>query len=417
MITDLARTSDKGPERMRTTPAADIEIGLLTGGQDRPYAFGLAMALLARGVCMDVIGSDEVDSPEMHTTPGINFLNLRGNQRRAAGMGEKIRRVLVYYAQLIRYAAVAKPKVFHILWNNRVEYFDRTLLMVYYRACGKKIVLTAHNVNAARRDAQDSWLNRLTLKIQYRLTSHIFVHTEKMKAELISDFGVPAEFITVLIHPVNDAFPETALTPAEAKRQLGIAQTDRTMLFFGRLQPYKGLEYLLDALELLSPKRGDYKLIIAGEPKRGSEAYEEQIERGIAPLVERGTVIPRLRFIRDDEIELYFKAADVLVLPYKEIFQSGVLFLGLTFGLPAVASDVGSFHEDLIEERTGWLCRPGDVPDLARALEAYFESALFRNLDVRRSEIRSMALEQHSWGPVADLTRDVYGKLLGRKAD
>ena len=55
----------------------------------------------------------------------------------------------MYYAKLIRYAATAKPKIFHILWNNKFESFDRTLLMLYYRFLGKRIVLTAHNVNAA----------------------------------------------------------------------------------------------------------------------------------------------------------------------------------------------------------------------------------------------------------------------------
>ena len=56
----------------------------------------------------------------------------------------------LYYAKLIRYAATAEPRIFHILWNNKFEYFDRTLLMLYYRLLGKKIVLTAHNVNACQ---------------------------------------------------------------------------------------------------------------------------------------------------------------------------------------------------------------------------------------------------------------------------
>jgi len=114
------------------------------------------------------------------------------------------------------------------------------------------------------------------------------------------------------------------------------------MLFFGRLQPYKGLEYLVTAFELLARKSPAYRLIIAGEPKKGSEAYESEIRRRIAAWVGQGSIVPVFKFIADADVELYFKAADVLVLPYKDIFQSGVLFLGLTFGLPVVASDVGS---------------------------------------------------------------------------
>ena len=100
----------------------------------------------------------------------------------------KMRRVLRYYLRLIRYAATAKPKLFHILWNNKFQFFDRTLLMLYYKLLGKKIVFTAHNVNAGKRDSNDSWLNRLSLKVQYNLSDHIFVHTNGMKNELVSGF-------------------------------------------------------------------------------------------------------------------------------------------------------------------------------------------------------------------------------------
>ena len=144
------------------------------------------------------------------------------------------------------------------------------------------------------------------------------------------------------------------------------------MLFFGRLQPYKGLEYLVTAFELLARKSPAYRLIIAGEPKKGSEAYESEIRRRIAAWVGQGSIVPVFKFIADADVELYFKAADVLVFPYKDIFQSGVLFLGLTFGLPVVASDVGSLSESIVPGRTGEICRPGDVPDLGELTRSIY---------------------------------------------
>jgi hypothetical protein len=139
------------------------QVSILTAGRDKPYALGLAAALAAAGAKIDFIGSNEVDSPELHGNPQINFLNLRGDQSIDAGLIQKMARVLVYYLRLVFYAATARPKVFHILWNNKFETFDRTALMLYYKLLGKKIVFTAHNVNAAERDANDSWLNRATL--------------------------------------------------------------------------------------------------------------------------------------------------------------------------------------------------------------------------------------------------------------
>jgi D-inositol-3-phosphate glycosyltransferase len=393
------------------TPRVEIEVGLLTGGFDRPYAFGLAMALVSKGIRLEVIGSDEIDSTEMHTTPGLTFLNLQGSKREA-GLSKKISRMLACYARLIRYAATAKPKVFHILWNTKFQFFDRTLLMLYYKLLGKKVVFTAHNVNAGKRDSIDSLLNRLTLRIQYRLADHVFVHTEKMKGELIQDFGVPGQTVSVIPFGINNSVPNTNLTPNEAKQRLGVGVGEKTILFFGNIGPYKGLEFLVTAFQQVAAKRPEYRLIIAGKLRGGCTEYWNEIQRTIGRDASRERVIQKIEYIPDEDTELYFKAADVLALPYTHVFQSGVLFLGYSFGLPVIASEVGSLSEDMIEGRTGFLCRPRDPVDMARAIETYFGSDLFTALDSRRQEIRDYANSRHSWDLVGDLTRTVYSELL-----
>jgi D-inositol-3-phosphate glycosyltransferase len=390
------------------------KIGLLTGCQDRPYAFGLAMALASKGVGLDMIGSDDLDSPELHVTPNLRFLNFRGNQRENVNFVEKLWKLVVYYVRLMGYAAHSKPRILHILWNNKIELFDRTLLMAHYKLCGKKIAFTAHNVNQARRDAKDSLLNRLTLRIQYQLCDHIFVHTKKMKDELCQDFGVAEKVVTVIRHPLNNAFPDTDLTPSEAKKRLDLRDDEKAVLFFGRIRPYKGIEHLLGAFRLLTANRSNYRLIIAGEPKKGSEEYRNEIEQTAKTEFAPDQIVLKIQFIPDEEMELYLKAADVLVLPYKEIFQSGVLFLAYSFGLPVVATDVGSFREEIVEGSTGFLCQPGDPAELAKAIETYFASDLYKNLKVRRQELKDYAEANHSWNAVADLTRNAYAEMLGR---
>jgi len=392
-----------------------IEIALLTGGGDKPYAFGLAMALLSKGVHLDFVGSEEVDSTELHTSPNLRFLNLRGSQRRDASLSAKIKRILLYYLRLMRYTSMARPKVFHILWNNKFQVFDRTLLMLYYKLHGKKIVFTAHNVNAAKRDSKDSIVNRLTLRIQYRLAEHIFVHTEKMKGELLNEFGVSPQAISVIPFGINNAAPCTGLNCEQAKRGLAISKREKTILFFGRIAPYKGLHLLVAAFQQLVARDQNYRLIIAGQPKEGCEKYLYEILNKIGSSTVAECVIQKIEFIPDEETEIYFKAADVLALPYTEIFQSGVLFLGYRFGLPAVANDVGSFREDIVEGRTGYICKPNDSLELATAIERYFESDLFKTLNSRRQEIREYAEAKYSWSVVSEKTCEVYAKLLGRK--
>jgi glycosyltransferase involved in cell wall biosynthesis len=106
-------------------------------------------------------------------------------------------------------------------------------------------------------------------------------------------------------------------------------------------------------------------------------------------------------------------AADLLVLPYRDIFQSGVLFLGYRYGLPVVATDVGSFREDVVEGRTGFLCPPENASELASAIDRYFASELFQALPVKRPEIRRIAEASHSWDTVAALTCETYAHVLG----
>jgi glycosyltransferase involved in cell wall biosynthesis len=397
-----------------TEEMSAVHVALLTAGRDRPYAFGMATALMAKGVALDVIGGDDLECPEWRALPHLKFLNLRGNMSESAGLIEKISRVFVYYIRLVLYAAHAEPKIFHILWNNKIETFDRVPLMLYYKLLGKRTLLTVHNVNAKERDSGDTGLNRLTLKIQYRLVDHLFVHTERMKREIMAQFGVPEPKVSVIPFGINNAVPHTQLSPDEARQRLGIPERVRTILFFGHIAPYKGLEYLVEAFRIIMTNGGNYLLIIAGNPKNSHE-YWNAIQASLDRHPHRDRVLAKIAFIPDAETEVYFKAADVAVLPYRHIFQSGVLSLSYSFGLPVIASDVGALREDIIEGKTGFVCRPEDPVDLARVIEKYFESDLYTS-DVRREGIQEFARHRYSWDIVGKVTVSVYKKLLDKRS-
>jgi len=371
----------------------------------------MALALSSHDIRVDFIGSDELSTPELLNNPQVSFLSFLGLFGPETGLVAKIWKVAAYYLRLVSYAATAKPKLFHILWNNKFEFFDRTVLMLYYKLLGKRVVFTAHNVNARKRDANDSLLNRLSLRIQYILSDHIFVHTESMKTELVSDFGIPAKKVSVIPFGINNTVPNTELTSVEAKSQLNVNAADKTLLFFGNITSYKGLEYLITAFTELARKDRSYRLIIAGNPK-GSDDYCNQIRQAISQSEVGDRIIQRIEYIPDEETELYFKSADVLVLPYTRIFQSGVLFLGYGFGLPAIAADVGSLKEDIVEGETGFVFKPQDASDLAIKIDKYFKSELFYNLETRRNEIKKRANERYSWDKVAAITTTVYSELL-----
>jgi glycosyltransferase involved in cell wall biosynthesis len=387
-------------------------IALLTGGGDKPYALGLTTALTSAGVIVDFIGSDDHVVRELLANPQVNFFNLRGGQRPQVSRVTKVLRVLNYYFRLICYAAKAKPAIFHILWNNKIEIFDRTLLMLYYKFLGKRLVFTAHNVDKSKRDGEQSFLNRFSLRWQYRLSDHIFVHTEKMKSELVTEFGVAKEKVSVIPFGINNTVPNTSLSAADAKQQLGINKDEKTLLFFGNIAPYKGLEYLVAAFTELSKVGFNYRLIIAGSVKN-CQTYWRAVEQSIILSGVGERIIRKIEYVPDEDTEIYFKAADVLVLPYTYVFQSGVLFLGYSFGLPAIAADVGTLKEEIIEGQTGFVFKPQDSSDLAKTIWRYFTSELFSGLDSRRPTIKAYANERNSWNKVANITTSVYANFLG----
>jgi D-inositol-3-phosphate glycosyltransferase len=285
------------------------------------------------------------------------------------------------------------------------------LLMLYYKLLGKKLIFTAHNVNIRKRDCTDTWLNRFSLRVQYQLVDHIFVHTERMKQEVLSDFGIQERKVSVIPFGINNTVPNTGMTTLDARGMLGISTSDKTMLCYGQIAPYKGLEYLISAFTELLKRDRNYRLIIAGKPK-WDEIYWNQIVQVMIDGGVRERVIERIEHVPDEETELYFKAADVLILPYIHIFQSGVLFLGYSFGLPVIAADVGSLKQEIIEGKTGLVFKPQDSSDLAAKIDGYFNSELFHNLEIRRAEIKEYANERYSWSKVAELTMPIYSTLL-----
>lgn len=388
-----------------------MKVSLLTGSVDPHYQLDLLSGLLSQGVRTDFIGSDSMANSSVLRHNNVNFLNFRGDQSPDAPLLQKIYRIVKYYYFLIKYAGETDSKIFHIQWPNKFVYFDRTILNLYFKLLGKRLIHTAHNINSGERDENDNILNRLSLRFMYKITDQIIVHTEKMKSQLINDFNVRQTKIYVIPHGINNAVPYTDITQEQAKKNLNIPGNKKVLLFFGNITIYKGLDYLLHALGNLKHRDDNLCLLIAGR-KKVDNAYWESIENIIRKEKLESFIVKHIKYIPDSEIEFYFKSADVLILPYKNIFQSGILFIAYRFGLPVIATDVGSLREDIIEGKTGYICRPQDPIDLTEKIELYFKGDLYRNLEANRYKIIEYANEKYSWEKIGEKTCYLYEKLL-----
>jgi D-inositol-3-phosphate glycosyltransferase len=387
-----------------------VRITLITGGAPH-YEAGLIAGLIEHNIIVDVIGGDDLVNTPVLRHPQVCFRNFYGKSQQGTALWRKVLRLITVYLKLFAHAARSDARLIHIQWPYKLVFFDRTVLNLYYKALRKKIVFTAHNVDAAARDGKQSWANRVSLRFHYQIMDHIIVHTERMKAELMSVYNVNASKVSVIPHGIMSAVPESALERSDARRQLGLSPGDRVLLAFGLISPYKGLEYLVSAMSRIKRAGANCKLLIAGRVKECS-AYWQTVCSLIKQEGLEADVISETRHIPDEQIEVYFKAADVLVMPYRNIFQSGVLFLSYRFGLPVIATDVGSFKEDVIQGKTGFVCRVDDPVDLAKTINLYFASELFENLERKRHEIRDYANEQYSWDRIGKMTRAVYEQVL-----
>ena len=389
-----------------------MKVALLTGGKDPHYALALVRELRTRGVDVAFVGSDDL-VPARDGGPGaLEFHNLIGSQ--GGHVVAKMWRVLRYYGRVVRFAVQTDARIFHVLWFRKFPVVERVLLNGFFKLLGKTLIFTAHNVDDRARDGKATALaNRLSLGFLYRSVAHVFVHTERMKSEIVERFRIRTDKITVVPFGINDVIPRSSASRADAKRRRGFEADERVILFFGNIAPYKGVEDLVRAFAELAREDPRCTLVVAGHPKDPScESYWQATEAlidelGLAPRVRR-----ELGYIPDDEVGDIFRSADVSVLPYRRVYQSGVLALSYAQGVPAVVADVGSLKEDVIEGETGFVFRPGDVRDLAAKLRAFFSTDLFADLDTRSRKIAEYGAERFSWATNADLTCRVYARTV-----
>jgi glycosyltransferase involved in cell wall biosynthesis len=303
-----------------------------------------------------------------------------------------------------------RSQVVHFQWSMG-QRTDRLHLPIL-RHLGKAIVYTAHDVlpheSSIMSEEHAGWL--------YRYPEALFVHGETLKDLLVGRFNVEPARVHVIPHGNYNFIADTPghWDRASARASFGFNEDDGVVLFFGLIREYKGLDTLIQALRVLkergSPRPRKIRLIIAGRifhDHWNEGGYEAALRTaGLADMVHL-----HLRHIEMHEIARFFRAADVLAVPYKRGSQSGVLRLAYSFGLAAVATTVGSLAEVSGQDVTRFVA-PEDPAAFANALiELLADPQRARALGARA---RRYAETELGWDRVARTTRAVYEDVLAR---
>ncbi|MCL1822213.1 MAG: glycosyltransferase [Prolixibacteraceae bacterium] len=192
--------------------------------------------------------------------------------------------------------------------------------------------------------------------------SGFVVMSESVQRDLLS-LNPQAKFI-YLRHPLYNHFGQK-MNKAEACEKLGVEAGKKTLLFFGFIRDYKGLDLLIDAMDRLDKS---FQLIIAGESYGSFEKYGKQIKNIHYP--ERIKVFNR--YISDHEVPLFFSASDVCMLPYKSATQSGITSIAFHFDLPLIATNTGGLNEAIGKTGAGLMISEINADLLAAAIQKFF---------------------------------------------
>jgi glycosyltransferase involved in cell wall biosynthesis len=305
---------------------------------------------------------------------------VRGDGR-AAQRARRGLKLAEHAPDMLRYRRAAQAAdVVHFQWLS-VQQLDGRML-----PRGRPLVLTAHDV-LPREPAPGQ---RAAQRRLYERFDAIVAHSAHGRSRLIEELGVDAERVHVIPH---GAFAHLA----EAPQSPPPFQTDKkVVLFFGLLRPYKGIDVLLDAWRGID----DAELWIAGMPRMDVSKLEATAPGGVR-------FVPR--FITDEQLPPYFRRADLVVLPYREIEQSGVLFTALAFGKPLLLSDVGGFGE-IAAAGAARAVPPGDAVALGEALRELLADPA--KLDALATRSQQLAAGEYGWDGIARRTLELYERLL-----
>jgi glycosyltransferase involved in cell wall biosynthesis len=292
-------------------------------------------------------------------------------------------------------ARVAHLHFFHV---GPLEFFNVLLA----RLLGLGVVATAHDVRPFAAGLSAPWI----AKLAYRLADRVIAHSETARKELLKVLSVSQAKVGMIPHGNYLRSINRVPTREEARSRLGLNRNAKVLLFFGQIKEVKGLDILLRAMPEVVGDHEDALLLVAG--KVWKDDWEKY--RGLAKALEAtGNCVSRVSYIPEPEVPDYYAAADVVVLPYRRIYQSGVLLLAMSYGKPVVVSDIEGMTEVVEDGVNGHVFPVGDARALAKKLsEALADPDKLRAVGAAGL---SYVVEHHDWAEIGRRTAECYGGI------
>ncbi len=299
----------------------------------------------------------------------------------------------------VKGCSIAHFHIFHFSWLEYVE-------MWIFRSRGFHIVATVHDVESFKNSKPSE--NRSKYGKFKRIIDRVIVHTryaQRRLTECFSDY--PSEYVHHILPLDFDRVFKTALSRSEARQSLNLPMRGEMILFFGQVKEVKGLDVLLDAFRFLVETGKNVFLVIAGKTWQVDFGRHERFikENGL-----NDRVVKRVGYIANEMVPLYFRSADVIVLPYRKIFNSSVLQRALDYGTPVIVSDLGPLTEIIHDGENGLVFPVGDYRALAEKIARLIDDKDMGNQLVSRG--RETINGMYDSARIGEQTRQVYEDAL-----
>jgi glycosyltransferase involved in cell wall biosynthesis len=300
---------------------------------------------------------------------------------------------LVSVTRIVRQVQAFQPNVVHMQHGH--PWFNLALFWLKRYP----LVASVHDAKPHIGDKESAKSPRLVMRLAPRLADQTMVHAQQLKQDVLRYIGLPAERVRVITPAVDLLSQQTSAPTTTAETAVP------TVLFFGRIWAYKGLAYLIQAEPQISARVPDVRFVIAG---RGEDfAHYQQLM--VHP--ERFTVYNQ--FIPDALRDALLQQASLVVLPYIDASQSGVVLLAYSFGKPVVATTVGSLPELVRHGQTGLVVPPRDIQALADAIVALLLNGALR--ERMGQAARHKVAAEHTPTLVAQQHLHVYEQAIASK--
>jgi glycosyltransferase involved in cell wall biosynthesis len=369
------------------------------------YTAYLSRALLAEHVDLTVGSISYYLDPTCFSSRGIKLdpglLDAVGKFR----LPRLPRRVLKLLESVLNLSAltvrflISPPDVIHVQYLPMLM-SPLPIDLWFIKLCrsrGSKIVLTVHDL--LPHDTGES--HKQTFHDLYHMVDGMICHSDSIRTRLQAEFSVPEEKISVIPHGPF-FYDLSATAPEETLRSFDLEPGKLLVLWQGIIFPYKGIDLLLDAWQQVEVNNVDACLLIVGT---GAPEFAEQIREQIARLGLKHVKL-HLRFVSAEELVALYRAADIVVYPYRAITTSGALATGLALGKTIVASDLTVFRELLTDRENALLVDPQNSAALASALMELSGSFLLRQQ--LAESVQAMDFGDRSWLFIGKKTVEAY---------